>query len=82
MVSAGVSKLGKTSIYFVELGARMTTQYYRENILENMLPEIEQTSEGDYIFQQDGARPHTAKATIDYLNEHCPNLLEPRYWLT
>ena len=80
MVSASVSKMGKTSVCFIELGASMTAQYYRDNILIHMLPEINDITGGDYIFQQGGARPHTANETLMYLRNHCSSLLEPNYW--
>ena len=57
----------------------MNTQYYRDNILANMLPEIDAISGDNYIFMQDGVRPHTAQATIEYLHENCTCLLEADY---
>ena len=45
-----------------------------------MLPEMEDMGGGYYVFMQDGAKPHTARATLDYLKDYCPNLLESRYW--
>ena len=45
-----------------------------------MLPEMEDMSNGDYIFQQDGARAHTSKMSLDYLNARVPELWEPQDW--
>ena len=50
MVSAGVSKLGKTSIYFVTPGAKMNSAYYCNEILSQLLRGMEQLSNGNYIF--------------------------------
>ena len=50
MVSAGVSKLGKTSIHIVTSGAKMNRAYYWNEVLSQLLREMEQLSNGDYIF--------------------------------
>ena len=80
MVSAGISKLGKTSIHFVTPGAKINSAYYCNEVLSQLLPEMERLSNGDYIFQQDGARSHTSKATLAYLEEHCCQFLKPDLW--
>ena len=80
MISAGVSKLGKTSIIFVEPGVKVNGQYYRDHVLDVMLEEMQTMSNGDYIFLQDGARAHTAKATLQYLENHCPDYIPPNFW--
>ena len=77
MVSEGVSKLGKASIQFVIPGTKVNNTYYRNKVLPQLLPEIEQLSNGDYIFQQDGACSHTSKVTLAYLEEHCCKFLKP-----
>lgn len=79
MVSVGVSKLGKTSIHFVQPGAKINGQYYRENLLAVMIPEMTELSP-DFIFQQDGARAHTARATLSYLEENVPEFIPPDMW--
>ena len=33
-----------------------------------------------FIFQQDGARAHTAKNTVAYLKDHVPEFIEPKKW--
>ena len=45
-----------------------------------MFPEMNNLSRGDYIFLQGGARSHTAKATLEYLNESCPECVKPNHW--
>ena len=46
-----------------------------------MLPECKRLAgPGGYTFQQDGARAHTARATLAYLNANVPDLMEPGIW--
>lgn len=81
MVSAGVSKLGRTSLHFVDPEAKVNGEYYREHILSVMLPECAQLAgAGGYTFQQDGARAHTARDTITFLEERVPGFIEPAMW--
>jgi len=64
MVSVGVSKQGKTSIHFVQPGVKVDGRYYRDTLLAEMIPEMDDLADGhDYVFQQDGARAHTAKVS-------------------
>ena len=60
VIPVGVSKLGRTSVFFVEPEVKMNGQYYRNELLACMLPEMNNLSRGDYIFLQDGAKSHTA----------------------
>ena len=81
MVSVGVSKQGKTSIHFVQPGVKVDGRYYRDTLLAEMIPEMDDLADGhDYVFQQDGARAHTAKDTVQYLKENVPELIEPEMW--
>ena len=63
MVS-GVSNLGKTSLHFIEEGVKMNRYYYINEVVAKMLPETHALSDGDFIFQQDGPKCHTAHVTI------------------
>ena len=50
-----------------------------------MIPELNELSNSDYIFQQDGARAHTLKPTLVYFEENLPQtaeLLKPNEWPT
>jgi hypothetical protein len=40
MISVGVSKKGKTSLYFIEKGFKIDAQYYQSELLEQMLPQM------------------------------------------
>lgn len=81
MISIAVSKLGKTSIHFVNPGVKINGEYYRNSLLAKMIPEMKTLASGQYfLFQQDGARAHTAKDTVAYLNEQVPEIILPRDW--
>ena len=57
MVSVGVSALGRTGLHFVDQGAKVNDQYYRDILLMRyLLPDIKEYS--DYFtFQQDAWSP-------------------------
>ena len=70
MVSVAVSKVGKSSIFFVEPGAKVNGAYYREKLLASMIPKMDRlTGYQPYVFMQDGARSHTANETVRFLNQ-------------
>ena len=70
MVSVAVSKVGKSSIFFVEPGAKVNGAYYREKLLASMIPEMDRlTGYQPYVFMQDGDRSHTANETVRFLNQ-------------
>ena len=76
MVSPSVSNLGKTSIHFVTPGAQINIAYYCNEVLS----EMEELSNGDYIFQQYGVCSHPLKVALAYLEEHCYKYLKPDFW--
>ena len=73
MTSAGVSKLGETSLHFTESKAKIIGAYFRANILSKKIQEMERLSgsggyiSGGYNFPQDGVRAHNAKATLEWM---------------
>ena len=67
MISVGVSKKGKTSLYFIEMGTRINSDYYQQEILQNMLPEMYRIAGGPLVFQQDRAKAQTAKSTVEFI---------------
>ena len=82
MVSVAVSKVGKSSIFFVEPGAKVNGAYYREKLLASMIPEMDRlTGYQPYMFMQDEARSHTANETVRFLNQQrYLTLLQPIMW--
>ena len=56
MVSVAVSKVGQSSIFFVEPGAKVNGAYYCEKLLALMISEMDRlTGYQPYVFIQDGA---------------------------
>ena len=54
-------------------------------LLLQILPEMNDLSNGDYLFQQDGARSHTEAYTLNYLLEKMcatAELVVPEDWPT
>ena len=82
IVSVAVSKVGKSSIFFVETGAKVNGVYYREKLLASMIPEMDRlTGYQPYVFMQDGAQSHTANETVRFLNQQrYLTLLQPNMW--
>ena len=81
MVSVAVSKLGKTSMVFVQPEAKINSVYYCDSVLENgLLPDIRHISNNDFLFQQDGAPAHRSRHTIAYLHSHVPEFIKPENW--
>ena len=78
------AKLGKTSLYIIEQGVRVDSDYYCNSLLSQLLPEMAALSPNeDFIFQQDGARSHTSKYTLRYLDDNLPpdaQVLLPEDW--
>lgn len=78
MVSAGVSANGKTKLHcLIEDGknAKINGEYYRDHVLnECLLPDAAEIFGDDrWIFQQDSAPAHSARATqqmLEQRNEH------------
>ena len=82
MVSAAVSKVGKSFIFFVEPEAKVNGAYYREKLLASMIPKMNRLTEYQpYVFIQDGARSHIANETVRFLNQQrYLTLLQPNMW--
>jgi len=82
MVSAAALKMGKTPLHFIKPGVKVNREYFRKNLIRKLIPEMKLAGgPGEfYIFMQDGARPHTADETVEYLKEKVPQLLEPQQW--
>ena len=77
MMSTGVSKLGKTSVAFIEKGGKINLGYYCSHVLSSLIPDMDNLVDNDYVFMQDGARSHIAKSTIEYLSSHVPDFIKP-----
>ena len=45
-------------LYIIQQGCRIDLEYYCSSLLSEMIPELNELSNSDYIFQQDGACPY------------------------
>ncbi|KAI6658924.1 hypothetical protein LOD99_10884 [Oopsacas minuta] len=65
MVWAGVTATGRTHLIFIPQGVKINQSVYRESILGNVLKPWVQSHFGNdlWVFQQDSAPAHNAKAT-------------------
>ena len=78
MASVAVSTLGCTDIHFLEPDVKVNGDYYPNTVLCNMLlPDIRRISGDWYIFQQDSAPAHRARATMDFLERETPEFISP-----
>ena len=70
MVTVAVSKVGKSSIFFIEPGAKVNGAYYLEKLLASMITKMDRlTGYQPYPFLQDGGRSHTASEMVRFLNQ-------------
>ena len=81
MVSVGISKLRCTELIFVDPGAKINGQYYRDVMLaQHLLPAMRHISGNMFIFQQDSAPAHRARETVEYLTRNTPDFIGPEMW--
>ena len=72
MVSVAVSQLGKSSLVFVERGAKVSSSYSCDVVLhKGLLPDIRAHSGDNFIFQQDGAPAQCSSFTKNSCFSHC-----------
>jgi len=78
MVSVAVSKIGCTNLIFVEPGAKINGQYYRDVLLmQKLLTEIRSIACDVFVFQQDNAPAHRARDTVELLRRETPQFISP-----
>ena len=82
MVSAGISCKGKTRIYFIDTERTKVNSESYKNLLEiGLLSDCRRLySNGDWVFQQDGAPAHTSKTTQEYLDGATPDSIRKDEW--
>jgi len=79
--TVGVSKLGYTSLIFVDPGVKVNGAYYRNVLLlQQLLPTVRQVSGAFFVFQQDSAPAHRACETISLLERETPAFISPDLW--
>jgi hypothetical protein len=89
MTARGLSRL-----HFIPQGKTVNSEYYIHEILEKEVkPLFRRRRVGGLlserklfavnkqgVFQQDGARAHTSKATVDWININLPSFISPADW--
>ena len=66
MVWGGISDIDRTDLIPLENGS-ITGVRYRDDILQAVVQPCAQNRGQNFILQQDNARPHTARVSVDYL---------------
>ena len=80
-MSITVSNLGKTSLVFVQPGARVDSSYYCDVVLnKGLLQEIQKLSGNNFTSQQDCAPAHRSRQTVAFLRLHVREFVEPENW--
>ena len=74
MVWGGISLNGKTQL--VTVNGTLNAQKYRDDILAPVVLPFVQAGNGVTILQQDNARPHTARATTQFLAANNVHVME------
>src|SRR5207244_9794283 len=68
-------------LIFVDPGVKIDGTYYRDVLLkQKMLPSIRQLAGDLFVFQQDSAPAHRARATVEYLRQATPEFISPDLW--
>jgi len=75
LVSLTVSTLGCTKLIFIEPGAKINRQYYRNVLLTQKLLSAIRSIAGDimFVFHQDNAPAHHARDTVELLRHGHPS---------
>ena len=80
MVSAGVSWNGKT-IFSSTLKRLVNQKIYVDFLKTSLMPECRRLyPDNDYVFLQDSAPPHRAKATQNFLRDNTPDFINSQEW--
>ena len=70
-----------SELIFVDPGAKINGQYYRDVLLQKkLLPAIRRVSGNMFTFQQDSAPVHRAWDTIELLRRSTPDFFAPDMW--
>lgn len=82
MVWAALSKKGKFPLVFIEKGVKINANYYQSEILERqLLANVGAIHpDGNWVFQQDSAPAHMAKATQAWCRANCPAFISTQEW--
>jgi transposase len=79
MVWGGITYYGKTPLKIID--GTINSASYQKILRGTMLPAAKRLfGERHWCFQQDGARPHTAKATQKWLKQNVPSFITKDEW--
>ena len=78
--TVAVSKLGCTELIFVEPAAKINGEYYRDVLMQKLLPAIRRVSGDIFVFQQGSDAAHRARDTIELLGRSKPDFIAPDMW--
>ena len=83
MVWAGVSFNGKTSLHFVEPGAKINSEYYCNNVLKKFKQrDVKRLfPKGDYVLHQDSAPSHKSAFTVKWLVTNKIRFITEKQWI-
>lgn len=83
MVFVGMSHKGLSKPIFVEPGAKISSNYYINKVLKPFFADVRKNlyPDNDFVFHQDSAPSHTAKATLEYLKQENIKFVWPNEWL-
>jgi hypothetical protein len=81
MVWAGISWNGKCALHIFDERERVDGARYRRLLADVVFPSARALyPDGDFVYQQDSARSHTARETIALLEQEAPNFIVPNLW--
>ena len=77
MVSPGVCYCFgvKERLHFVDESAKVDSAYYVGHLLPSLVDDCTRLLPREYIFQEDGAPAHTARAMQNWLQTNCPDFI-------
>ncbi|GAV04158.1 hypothetical protein RvY_14478-1 [Ramazzottius varieornatus] len=85
MIAIGICWFGMSRAYVVNGSAKVTAQYFIDEILSKMIhediPRLYGNSAKDVIFRMDSAPSHTAKLTIQHLKDHRVKYIPKEIWM-
>ena len=81
MVWAGVSYNGKTSLHFVDPGAKINSEYYCNNVLKKFLARDARRlyPKGDFLFHHDSAPSHRSAYTKEWMKSRMRFISEDKW---
>ena len=94
LVWGGMTPLGLTKLHIIPNKTSVNSTYYINEILEKEVkPAFQRTvvcaeltatkmfhNNGEGLFQQDGARAHTSRASVEWLNTNINGYISPEDW--